>query len=75
MNCEAYQTMLSDFIDNTLSADDSAAVCDHLSVCDTCWYVHLELSNIILRCRELRGHDESGNALSEPQYNYGHLLM
>jgi predicted anti-sigma-YlaC factor YlaD len=75
MNCDAYQAMLSDFIDKGLSASDSAAVSDHLLACDTCYYVHLELSNIVSRCRELRGLDERSDGLSTSQSNYGQLLM
>jgi predicted anti-sigma-YlaC factor YlaD len=75
MNCETYQMMLSDFIDKSLSAADSAAVSDHLLVCDTCHYVHLELSNIVSCCRELRGLDDASDGLSASQSNFGQLLM
>jgi len=55
MNCENYQTLLSDFVDGALPAEDCTRLELHLSSCRDCTDARNDLSVIIDFCREQRG--------------------
>lgn len=55
MNCENYQTLLSDFVDGALSAEDCTRLELHLNSCPDCNDARSDLSVIVDFCREQRG--------------------
>ena len=54
MNCEKCENLLGDFLDGTLSPNDSALFSAHLEECLTCGSVREELSTIVTAARALR---------------------
>jgi len=63
MNCENYQTLLSDFVDGALSAEDCAGLELHLKSCPDCNDARSDLSVIVDFCRDQRGvYDPVPNA-------------
>ena len=55
MNCEKYQDLLSDFIDESLTPEDHHSVETHMSACGVCADARDDLSVIVSFCREHRG--------------------
>jgi len=55
MNCEKCQELLSDFLDDAMSAAERAAFSAHLEECLECYHAHSELDSVISFCRETRG--------------------
>jgi hypothetical protein len=55
MNCENYETLLSDFVDGALMAEDCARLELHLNSCPDCNDARNDLSVIVDFCREQRG--------------------
>ena len=70
MNCEQCQRLLSDFIDNALSAADDSTVKDHLSRCPTCYDLQVDLTAIVFHYRQLKS---SGRQGPQSNLNYDHL--
>jgi hypothetical protein len=55
MNCENYQTLLSEFVDGTLTAENCASVELHLTSCPDCADARNDLRVIVDFCHEQRG--------------------
>ena len=55
MNCENYQTLLSEFVDGALTAEDCASVELHLTSCPDCADARNDLRVIVDFCLEQRG--------------------
>jgi len=55
MNCENYEILLSEFVDETLTAEDYARVELHLTSCPDCADARNDLRVIVDFCREHRG--------------------
>ncbi len=55
MNCENYQTLLSEFVDGTLTTEDCARVELHLTSCPECADARNDLRVIVDFCLEQRG--------------------
>jgi hypothetical protein len=55
MNCEKYQDLLSDFIDESLAPEEHNSVKTHLSVCGVCAEARSDLDAIVGFCLEHRG--------------------
>jgi hypothetical protein len=55
MNCENYQSLISDFIDGSLPPQDYQELETHLARCGLCTEVHGDLTSIVTYCTEHRG--------------------
>ena len=58
MNCEKYQSLLSDYLDGSLSGEDQNQIEIHLHQCEPCAQARNDLSTIVMFCREQRGQYE-----------------
>ena len=54
LNCEKTEEMMSDYIENSLSADKELDVTDHLSQCSKCSDTYNSLKNILLLLPDLQ---------------------
>jgi anti-sigma factor RsiW len=59
MNCEKYQSLISDFIDGSLSPEDYQSVESHLGLCADCAEVRGDLGTIVTYCQDHRGEYEA----------------
>ena len=59
MNCERCQELISDLLDGTLGAKDTATLDVHLEECLDCADVHNDLESILSFCRANRGQYEA----------------
>jgi|SRR5215813_7189596 len=59
MNCESYQSLLSDFIEGSLPPHDCERLEAHLASCGDCGEARNDLSAIIDFCREHHGEYEA----------------
>lgn len=59
MNCESYQSLLSDLIDGSLTPNDQNKVEAHLAVCTGCAEARADLDLIVDFCRAHQGEYEA----------------
>ena len=59
MNCERCQELISDLLDDSLSAKDSASLNVHLEECLECADVRNDLESLLSFCRDTRGQYEA----------------
>jgi anti-sigma factor RsiW len=59
MNCEQYQSLISDFIDGSLTPEDYQNVESHLGLCGVCADVRGDLDLIVTYCQDHRGEYEA----------------
>ena len=55
MNCEKYQSLISDFVDGALTPEDQQNVESHLGLCASCAEVRGDLDSIVTYCQDHRG--------------------